>query len=248
MKQFLFLFFLLIAMCISYAQTIPVYTKKIPAVKAIKPTEAKPKQIKKIVATSQNTKMTNEAALKVIQNIEMVSVGDFSIGKYEVTQAQWQAVMGTNPSEHTGCPNCPVENVSWNDLQDFLQKLNAKTGKNYRLPSEAEWEYAAKGGSHSHGYNYAGSNDLNAVAWYSGNSDDETHPVGQKQPNELGIYDMTGNVWEWCSDWYDINNQDRVIRGGGWGLNPATCRVAGRDLSSPDDRSSLNGFRVVLSP
>ena len=132
--------------------------------------------------------------------VHSVTVSDFYIGKYEVTQAQWKAVMGKNPSHYKG-ENRPVERVSWYDIQKFIEKLNAKTGKRYRLPTEAEWEYAARGGNQSKGYKYSGSNDIGSVAWYTNNSGDRTHPVGQKQPNELGLYDMTGNVWEWCSDW-----------------------------------------------
>jgi formylglycine-generating enzyme required for sulfatase activity len=191
-----------------------------------------------------------------------VTLSSYYIGKYEVTQAQWEAVMGSNPSRFKGCANCPVENVSWNDVQDFISKLNAKTGKKYRLPTEAEWEYAARGGSSSRGYKYAGSNAIAAVAWYDGNSNDKTHPFGQKSPNELGIYDMTGNVWEWCSDWYGesyyssspSNNpqgpssgSDRVLRGGSWGGAAATCRVADRNRNSPEGRNSNGGFRVLLS-
>jgi formylglycine-generating enzyme required for sulfatase activity len=190
-----------------------------------------------------------------------VTLSSFSIGKYELTQAQWKAVMGTNPSFYEACPNCPVENVSWNDIQDFISKLNAKTGKTYRLPTEAEWEYAARGGSSSRGYKYAGSNEIAAVAWYDGNSNDKTHPVGQKKPNELGIYDMSGNVWEWCSDWYDgsyyssspSNNpqglssgSDRVLRG--WSSNPQYCRVSFRNFLNPAYRLSCIGFRLVLVP
>ncbi|MEZ4915060.1 MAG: bifunctional serine/threonine-protein kinase/formylglycine-generating enzyme family protein [Chitinophagales bacterium] len=133
-----------------------------------------------------------------------VSVQSFYIGKYEVTQEEWRAVMGSDPPElyFKGCDRCPVESVSWNDAQDFLKKLNAQTGKNYRLPSEAEWEYAARGGNKSKGYKYAGSDNINVVARYGGNSNNKTQTVGGKQANELGIYDMSGNVYEWCNDWY----------------------------------------------
>ena len=120
-----------------------------------------------------------------------VTLDGFWIGKYEVTQAQWEAVMGSNPSSFKDCGgNCPVETVSWNDVQEFLKKLNQMTGKNYRLPTEAQWEYAARGGSKSKGYKYSGSNSMDSVAWYDGNYSFETHAVGQKSPNELGIYDM----------------------------------------------------------
>ena len=190
-----------------------------------------------------------------------VSLSSFYIGKNEITQAQWRAVMGTNPSNFSGCDNCPVENVSWNDAQQFIQKLNQQTGKRYRLPTEAEWEYAARGGNKSRGYDYSGSNDIGAVSWYKDNSDSKTHPVGQKQANELGIYDMSGNVWEWCSDWYanyssspSSNPQgpstgcsSRVLRGGSWSSAATYCRVAYRRNFSPEIRGISNGFRVLLS-
>lgn len=130
-----------------------------------------------------------------------VSLSSFYIGKYEVTQALWKAVMGSNPSYWKG-DNLPVETVSWNDCQTFLRKLNAMTGKNFRLPTEAEWEFSARGGNRSRGYQYSGSNVLSDVAWYDDNSGMKTHNVGTKAPNELGIYDMSGNVWEWCQDWH----------------------------------------------
>lgn len=191
--------------------------------------------------------------------VHTVTLSGFNIGKYEVTQAQWKAVMGNNPSNFLGCDNCPVENVSWNDVQDFIRKLNAQTGKNYRLPTEAEWEYASKGGKQSRGYNYSGSNDLGSVAWNTDNSGSKTHAAGGKQANELGIYDMSGNVWEWCSDWYGNYNsysetnptgassgQSRVLRGGSW-INYANyCRTANRSRNYPDYRDINYGFRLVL--
>ena len=125
-----------------------------------------------------------------------VTLSSFSIGRYEVTQEEWQAVMGSNPSWFKG-PKRPVENVSWDDCQAFIKKLNEMTGKQFRLPTEAEWEFASRGGIKSQGYKYSGSNNLNSVAWYADNSGNTTHDVGQESPNELGIYDMSGNVWEW---------------------------------------------------
>ena len=126
-----------------------------------------------------------------------VTLSDFYIGKYEVTQEQWRAVMGNNPSHFTGDEHLPVENVLFNEVQEFITILNSLTGKKYRLPTEAEWEYAARGGRNSLGFMYSGSNTVGNVAWYSGNSNEKTHPVGTKTPNELGIYDMSGNVMEW---------------------------------------------------
>jgi len=194
---------------------------------------------------------------------------DYFIGETEVTQGLWEAVMGANPSYfNTKGANFPVEQVSWLDIQDFLVKLNQKTGKTFRLPTEAEWEYAARGGSQSKGYLYSGSNDLNAVAWYytnsyalgEGNPNYGTHAVKTKQANELGLYDMTGNVWEWCSDWYadytaeaqtDPQGADsgslRVNRGGSWDYNAQYCRVSNRNSSYPDDRFADLGFRLSRS-
>ena len=184
---------------------------------------------------------------------------DYYIGKYEVTQALWQAVMGSNPSSSKG-DDLPVERVSWNDCQDFISKLNAMTGKRFRLPTEAEWEYAARGGKKSRGYQYSGSNTLDDVAWYYGNSGNKTHVVGTKLPNELGIYDMTGNVREWCQDRYDsyssspqtnptgaASGSGRVCRGGRWYYSDWNCRSSYRHSFTPDCRYDILGLRLVLS-
>ena len=185
-----------------------------------------------------------------------VTVSTFSISKYEVTQAQWQAIMGNNPINFIGCPQCPVERVSYEDIQAFLKKLNQRTGKSYRLPTEAEWEYAARGGNKTKGYKYSGSNNCNEVAWHYGNSGDKTHVVGGKASNELGLYDMSGNVWEWCADWYkgypgssgvkDYTGSYRVLRGGGWNDDAAYCRVADRNGNAPTRRSGNGGFRLAV--
>ena len=190
---------------------------------------------------------------------QVTLTNDYYMGKYEVTQALWKAVMGSNPSNFKG-DNLPVEKVIWNDCQEFISKLNRITGKTFRLPTEAEWEYAARGGNKSRGYQYSGSNNLSDVAWYTANSGSKTHAVGTKQPNELGIYDMTGNVWEWCQDWYgkysstsQVNptgansGSDRVYRGGSWIGNAWFCRSSYRYGSSPDNRSYALGLRLVLS-
>ena len=190
---------------------------------------------------------------------QVTLTNDYYMGKYEVTQALWQAVMGSNPSEYKG-DNFPVETVSWNDCQKFISKLNSLTGRMFRLPTEAEWEYAARGGKESRGYQYSGSSNISDVAWYDENSGSKTHPVGTKQANELGIYDMTGNVWEWCSDWYSSYSSSsqtnptgsdsgsaRVSRGGGWNCNASYCRLSVRFYYTPDFRLDILGLRLALS-
>ena len=186
-----------------------------------------------------------------------INVSDFFIGKYEVTQAQWKAVMGDNPSNYKG-DNLPVERVSWNDIQEFISKLNALTGKQYRLPTEAEWEFAARGGVSSKGFKYSGSNTAGEVAWIDSNSAKTTHAVGTKSPNELGIYDMSGNVLEWCNDWLGqytevgkVNPKGantgtlRVGRGGSWSSQERVVRVAARSGNAPDSRAMNLGFRLA---
>ena len=199
--------------------------------------------------------------------VHQVTLSSYCIGQTEVTQALWQAVMGSNPSCFQGDPQRPVEQVSWYDCQTFITRLNELTGKAFRLPTEAEWEYAARGGKRSKGYKYAGSNDINEVAWYyynsyavgSGNPDYGTHTVASKAPNELGLYDMSGNVWEWCQDWcgsYSSNAQNnptgpasgsgRVGRGGGWYIDARRCRVSYRGSDDPSDASYILGLRLAL--
>ena len=190
---------------------------------------------------------------------QVTLTNDYYMGKYEVTQALWQAVMNSNPSYFKG-DNLPVEQVSWDDCQEFLSKLNSITGKTFRLPTEAEWEYAARGGKKSRGYQYSGSNNLSDVAWYKDNSDRKTHAVGSKQANELGIYDMSCNVREWCQDWYGSYSSSsqvnpigansgyhRVCRGGGWYFTARNCRSSYRNSISPDGRGYDFGLRLVLS-
>ena len=199
------------------------------------------------------------------EELHDVTLSGFRMAKYEVTQELWRAVMGSDPEElrFKGCDRCPVERVSWDDVQGFLQKLNERTGQKYRLPTEAEWEYAARGGTRSKDYRYSGSNDLNDVAWHNENSGSKTHPVGQLQPNELGLYDMIGNVFEWCSDWYGEGyykekqkggwsdplgpdkGERRVCRGGSWINLPNSCRAAIRLGDSPYYRFITVGFRVA---
>ncbi|MDR3339129.1 MAG: formylglycine-generating enzyme family protein [Candidatus Symbiothrix sp.] len=172
-----------------------------------------------------------------------VTVKSFNIAKYEVTQALWEQIMGTNPSVFKGA-NLPIEKVSWDDVQVFLGKLNEATKKHYRLPTEAEWEYAARGGKKSEGNKYSGSNDLGNVGWFAENSAKKTHPVGTKSPNELGIHDMSGNVYEWCSDMY-IDYNARVIRGGAWYIRKECCCISHRSHSGPHERHDSLGFRLV---
>ena len=202
--------------------------------------------------------------------IHNVTLNGYFMGETEVTQSLWEAVMGTNPSCFKG-ENLPVERVSWNDCQEFLRKLNQKTGKNFRLPTEAEWEFAARGGKKSNGYKYSGSNTLREVAWFGqwdgetfddGNSGERTHVVKTKLPNELGLYDMSGNVYERCSDWYADNyyrespsknpqgpssGNYRVLRGGSWCDGAVYDRVSSRSKSDPYSKGIIIGFRLCLS-
>ncbi len=191
--------------------------------------------------------------------VHSVTLSDYYIGETEVTQELWEAVMGSNPSYFKGSQK-PVEQVSWNDCKEFITKLNKLTGKNFRLPAEAEWEYAARGGNKSKGYKYSGSNTIGNVAWYTDNSSSKTHDVKTKTPNELGIYDMSGNVYEWCEDWYGNYSSGsqtnptgpstgsyRVLRGGSWRGSAKGCRVSYRNNSNPGYRDDSSGFRLALS-
>ena len=191
-----------------------------------------------------------------------VTLSTYKIGQTEVTQELWQAVMGSNPSDQTGSVQLPVECVTWDDCQQFISRLNELTGKQFRLPTEAEWEFAARGGRYNHGYKYAGSNVIDGVAWYVGNSNNVKHPVKTKSPNELGIYDMSGNVWEWCLDWLGAyssaaqtnptgpttwsGNTYRIIRGGAWEAEPFFCRVFRRVGVIQNYASENNGLRLAL--
>ena len=203
--------------------------------------------------------------------VHQVTLSSFCIGETEVTQALWLAVMGSNPSYFTPSNNYaeqrPVEQVSWNDCQTFISRLNELTGKTFRLPTEAEWECAARGGNKSQGYKYAGSNNINEVAWYrdnipsqsSGTTGYGTQTVATQMPNELGLYDMTGNVWEWCQDWYGsyssgaqtnpigpASGSNRVYRGGSWDNTARNCRVSYRNFGDPPHRINRLGLRLAL--
>ena len=188
-----------------------------------------------------------------------VALSPYYIGETEVTQALWKAVMGNNPSRFKG-DNLPVEKVSWEDCQTFIGKLNSLSGKRFRLPTEAEWEFAARGGNQNNHTQYSGSKNIDDVAWYDGNSKSKTHPVKTKKANELGLYDMSGNVWEWCQDRYGnygSNTQTnptgsesetyRVNRGGGWYDLARNCRSSYRSSNLPGRRSRGLGFRLALS-
>ncbi|MCI7407838.1 MAG: SUMF1/EgtB/PvdO family nonheme iron enzyme [Bacteroidales bacterium] len=198
-------------------------------------------------------------ALSCEKPVHSVTLSDYYIGETEVTQELWEAVMGSNPSYFEGDNQRPVENVSWNDCQKFIKKLNRLTGKEFRLPTEAEWEYAARGGKYSRGYKYSGSNNADEVAWYDSNSGSKTHPVKTKKDNELGLYDMSGNVWEWCNDWYGgyqsysqtnptgpSEGESRVLRGGGWCYFDMGVRVSRRDYLTPGYRHIIIGLRLAL--
>ena len=191
--------------------------------------------------------------------VHSVTLSDYYIGETEVTQELWEAVMGSNPSEFTGNNQRPVESVSWDDCQKFLKKLNRLTGKEFRLPTEAEWEYAARGGKYSRGYKYSGSNNADEVAWYDRNSGSKTHPVKTKKANELGLYDMSGNVWEWCNDRYGdyqgysqtnptgpSEGGDRVRRGGSWSGYDGIVRVSYRRGYFPNCASYIYGLRLAF--
>ncbi len=201
--------------------------------------------------------------------VHSVTLSDYYIGKFEVTQGLWEKVMGTTIHEQrikAGYSSTngvgsdyPMYYVNWEEAQEFCKKLSQLTGKTYVLPTEAQWEYAARGGVKSRGYKYSGSNTIGNVAWYDDNSSNSTHPVATKQPNELGLYDMSGNVWEWCSDWYGYYSSEsqsnptgpstgflRVLRGGSWYSGARNCWVSSRNGNSPRYRDSIIGFRVVL--
>ena len=190
---------------------------------------------------------------------QVTLTNDYYMGKYEVTQALWEAVMGSNPSKYKG-DNLPVESVSWNDCQEFISRLNSLTGRKFRLPTEAEWEYAARGGKKSRSYQYSGSSNISDVAWYDENCGSTTRAVGIKRPNELGIYDMSGNVWEWCHDWYSsysslsqmnpigaISGACRVRRGGSWDNSVWYSRSSSRSYDTSDYSRINLGLRLALT-
>ena len=198
------------------------------------------------------------SAYQIESPVHEVSLTSYAIGKFEVTQAQWIAAMGTNPSIIQG-HSLPVENVSWEQVQEFISILNENSGLTYRLPTEAEWEFASRGGNESLGFNYSGYSVLGACGWYYSNSDATTHKIGSKTPNELGIYDMSGNVREWCNDWFGYYSPEsvynpqgaeygsvKVNRGGSWTTPAVNCRNSYRHTDYPYEAAHDLGFRLVL--
>jgi formylglycine-generating enzyme required for sulfatase activity len=190
-----------------------------------------------------------------------VTLDSYQLSKFEVTQQLYEEVMQANPSHFSGCPTCPVESVSWDVALLFIQKLNTLTGKQYRLPTEAEWEFAARSGLKTKGFEYSGGEKVDEVAWYIANSDGRTHPVGTRKPNMLGFYDLSGNVWEWCNDWYDIDyskrksvnppgpeeGETRVLRSGSWYGKEKYIRISNRGHFFPNLNADIIGFRLAHS-
>lgn len=198
-------------------------------------------------------------SVEVLKIRYLITLDAFSIGKFEVTQLEWFAVMGSNPSFLVNCWDCPVENISFSDVERFISKLNELTGYYFRLPTEKEWEYAARGGGKTiNSAIFSGSDNVGDVAWYNDNCDDDPKPVGLKNPNILGIFDMSGNVWEWCSDWFkdypgstvigDFTGVARVARGGSFARSDLFCRVSFRAGHKAESGSPDIGFRLVLVP
>jgi formylglycine-generating enzyme required for sulfatase activity len=194
--------------------------------------------------------------------VHEVELDSFLIGRFPVTQEFWVSITCNNPSAFKSYKDLPVESVSWENVMEFIQKLNKISGKNFRLPTEAEWEYAARGGARTSNYPFSGSQNAEEVAWLDTNSNKKTHPVGLLRPNELGIYDLCGNVWEWCSDWYDDEYRSdikfrknpkgpdfgtfRVLRGGSWSAPVAKCKVTSRFSYSGDFKNNCVGFRLAM--
>lgn len=219
--------------------------------------------IEMVFVTGGTFEMGSNTGKRDARPAHPITLNDFFIGKYEVTQAFWEAVMGYNPSELSGCPRCPVNDMSWEQLMVFLDTLQQCTGKVFRLPTEAEWEYAAQGGQHSKEYIYSGSNNIEEVAWLKVNSGERLHEVGLLKPNELGLYDMNGNAWELCQDWYNANfyksspsvnpvdtneSKYRVSRGASWMSPIKYCKRSARNIDHPHHKRGNGGIRLVMEP
>lgn len=214
-----------------------------------------------ILVNADSFQMGKEKGKPDAKPAHAVILNDFYIGKHEVTQRFWQQIVGIEKNRKLDCLDCPIYDISDDEIQQFLTKLNQLSNKHYRLPTEAEWEFAAAGGNQSKNYQYCGSNNLDEVAWNASNSEMKTHIVGQKKPNELGLYDMSGNVWELCSDWYSksyyktsptknpnntTKSSNHVVRGGSWRSGEERCRVRSRNKDIRDHRISNCGFRLVM--
>lgn len=250
-------------------QSKPTPKKPADKPKAIKPSEEQKVAIEQILAEmvecqggnfymGGTAEQRDDAADD--ETLQHVTISTFHIGRYEVTQAQWRTIMGSNPCLVKN-DSLPVDNVSWDDCQEFIDKLNAMSGRTFRLPTEAEWEYAARGGAQMTGMPYSGSENYLAVAWCKDNSDGDAHNVGTLEPNELGIYDMSGNVWEWCADWYgkyvtdkevtDPQGADkgntRVLRGGAYYTDRLSVRVSSRSSDEPKHRQYGTGLRLAIT-
>ncbi|GHT20022.1 hypothetical protein AGMMS4957_05690 [Bacteroidia bacterium] len=197
---------------------------------------------KSAATAGANTNIYKPDGIELVYVEGSQRLAGFYIGKYEVTQAQWMEVMGNNPSQFQGS-NYPVENVSWNDVQVFITKLNAKSGRQYRLPTEAEWSFAAGEGNRNSSFDYSGSGNVKEVAWCADNANNSTHPVGKKKANALGIHDMSGNVWEWCAD---KSGDSCVCRGGGYANYASLCSVTSSNKSGPKFQFGDLGFRLAL--
>lgn len=254
MKRFCFVFLMLVACFVMATDAMAAesnFGNKTQSSGAIEQFTVNGVTFEMVCVEGGTFQMGSPSAIGREQPVHSETVGTFYIGRTEVTQQLWVAVMGNNPSSFRGANN-PVNNVSWYDCQEFVERLSRLTGRTFRLPTEAEWEYAARGGNRSRGCLYSGSESPSAVGWYDRNSGEMPHPVAQKFDNELGLFDMSGNVWEWCMDcWHyryndSYNCSERVVRGGGNQSTVNGCKVFSRDSHSPDSKYCTGGMRLAL--